>query len=344
VKVTVVIPCLNEQESIERCLGSLVGGDYPRDLLEVLVVDGGSTDGTVAIIERWRAAHGFIALLANPRRTQQSALNIGVRAATGDLIIRMDGHSRFSPDYISKCVSLLASTGADSVGGRLVTEPRRNTLMGRAIAAAMSERFGVGNSSFRLGGAQDAAPQRVKTVPYACYRRDVFDRIGLFNEALDRSEDAEFHQRMQEHGCLTLFSSSIVSYYAARSDYASFARHAVDNGRWALLPTLRTGRLVVSIRHLLPLICVVAALSLAGAALFDRRAAFVLLSLAGLYVAAAVTASLLAARRRRDFSLALTLPGVFATMHFGYGWGSLLALLSPLTGLARRRMPGTGTA
>jgi len=342
--VSVVIPCLNEVESIARCLDSLIDGGYPLDQLEVLVVDGGSTDGTRAIVEERCRRFPCIKLLENPRRTQQAALNIGIRAAKGDPIIRMDGHAIFSPGYIGKAIALLESSGADNVGGRLVTVPRRNTAVGRAIAAAMSVRFGVGNSDFRTSDANETEPRWASTVPYSCYRRDVFERVGLFNEALDKSEDAEFHQRMREYGCRTLFAPVLVSYYAARSDFRSFVAHTVDNGRWAVIPTLKTGRVVVSAKHLTPLVFLVTLLTLGALSLVWPFALKLLVGIAVTYGLATLAAATQAAVRRSDPSLVWMLPPVFLTLHLGYGLGSLLAILSPITKMFSRPPAATGAA
>ena len=335
--VSVVIPCRNEHETIERCLDSLVASDYPPDRLEVLVVDGLSTDGTRAIVTRYQASHPNVHLLDNSRRTQQAALNIGVRAAAGEVIVRMDAHCRFSPGHITECVRHLLERGADNVGGRLVTVPRRDTLIGRAIAIAMSERFGVGASRFRLASGNDTEPRWVDTVPYSCYRRDVFDRIGLFNEDLDRSEDAEFHGRMRAGGCKTLLIPSLVSHYYARSDYRSFAAHAVDNGWWAILPTKYTGRLVVSGRHLTPLCFVLSLIILGSLAPFSAGVRLVLAAITSMYLMASVLVSLSIAWRERRIAFLWTMPVIFLTLHLGYGLGSLVAAFDVLATRGLRR-------
>lgn len=323
--VSIVIPCLNEEAVVAKCLDSLLANDYPKEKLEVWVVDGMSKDRTRAIVEEFNRRFSFIRLIDNPQLTQQSGLNLGIEHAQGDIIIRMDAHCSFSSNYISQCVRYLMESGADNVGGRLITVPRANTLRGRAIAIAMSEPFGVGNSRFRVWrDPKDTEPRWADTVPYACYRREVFEKIGLFNEQLDRSEDAEFHLRMREAGCRTLFVPSIVSYYYARSDLNSFWKHAVDNGVWAILPTMYTERLVVSVRHLAPLALVLGLSSLGALALSGWFSPLPLVALAASYVAANLGVSVWLALKQKDARMLFVLPVVFGGLHFGYGVGSLI--------------------
>ena len=323
--ISIIIPCLNEATVIAKCLDSVLANDYPKESLEVWVVDGMSKDGTRGIVGEYNQKFPFIKLIDNPQLAQQSALNLGIARARGEIIIRMDAHCGFSTNYISQCVRYLMESGADNVGGRLVTVPRADTLSGRAIAIAMSKLFGVGNSRFRVWRhSDDLEPRWVHTVPYSCYRREVFDRIGLFNEQLERSEDAEFHLRMREAGCKTLFVPSIVSYYYSRSDLKSFWMHAVDNGFWAVMPTMYTGRLVVSLRHLAPLGLVAGLGGLAGLALSGWFSPIPLAVLAGSYAVANLGVSARVALEQRDVRMLFVLPVVFGGLHFGYGIGSFI--------------------
>lgn len=334
---TVIIPCLNESAHVRRCLESLIEGDYPLERLEILVVDGGSTDGTQAVVEECRRRWPLIRLIHNPRRTQAVASNLGIAVARGDVVLKVDAHAHYSPSYVRDCVHHLLESGADAVGGRIETRPRRDTPLGQAIATAMSELFGVGASAFRVAKGSSQAPRWVDTVPFACYRRDVFDRVGLFNEALDRSEDIEFHQRMQRHGCRKLFVPSIVSYYYARSDYRSFAAHAFSNGRWAILPLRYGAGVVVSARHLVPFMCALVAVLLAALAPFVPGAFVLLLGLVATYAALVGGLSIVIAWRERQWLLAVLLPVVFTTLHAAYGIGSLVACLELLPSMFRKR-------
>ena len=240
----------------------------------------------------------------------------------------MDVHCTFVQTYISQCVRHLVTEDADCVGGSLITVPRDETFIGKAIAVAMSDRFGTGNSRFRIRYRnRDMKPIQADTVPYGCYRREVFDKVGLYNEDLPYSEDAEFHGRMRSHGCRIVFVPSIASYYHARSDLKSFWKHAFRNGMWAVLPTMYTGRIVVSPRHLAPLAFVGSVVSLGIISLVLTYFWIPLLILIGLYLIANISFSAAVAIRERDARFLGIMTVVFATHHIGYGLGSLAGLL-----------------
>src|SRR5690348_3576399 len=168
--VTVIVPCRNEAAFVGMCLDSIEANDFPHDRLEVLVVDGMSDDGTRDMVAQYTRRDTRIHLLDNPRRITPAALNIGIAAAKGDIIMRMDAHNAYPSNYISTLVTWLVDTGADNVGGAWITRPANTTRRARAIAAALAHPFGVGNAHFRLGVRE---PRWVDTVPFGCYRRDV---------------------------------------------------------------------------------------------------------------------------------------------------------------------------
>lgn len=298
----------------------------------MIVVDGFSEDATRQIVRDYAARFSFVRLLDNPRKTQQIALNIGIKAARGECVIRLDTHCTLTPNYISECVRFLLSENADGVGGRIITLARENTLLGRSIATVMSVPFGVGNSRFRVAKNTAPKPEEADTIPYACYRRDLFSQVGLYNDTLAYSEDAEFHKRVKEQGRRILFIPSIFSYYHARSDIKSFAQHAFRNGLWALLPTLYVGRVVVSLRHLAPLLFVSAVLSLAALLLLEPLLFHLLKLIAVGYLLTNLFFSARAAFERRDPGLFFALPFVFAILHVSYGLGSLIGLLRVISG------------
>jgi len=195
--VSVIIPCRNEEKYIGKCLDSLVKQDYPKDKLEVLVVDGMSEDKTREIIEEHIKKYSFIKLLKNPRKFTPFGLNIGIKEAQGAIIIRMDAHAAYEKDYISKCVKSLEKYKVDNVGGIMKTLPANSTLISKAIALSLSSPFGVGNAYFRIGSKE---PREVDTVFGGCYRREIFEKIGYFNENLPRGQDMEFNLRLREFG------------------------------------------------------------------------------------------------------------------------------------------------
>lgn len=196
-KVSVVIPCRNEIMYIARVLESILDQNYPKEQMEVIVVDGMSIDGTVDILKEYQNKYSFIKYLENEMQVTPNAMNIGIRNATGDVVVRMDAHSIYPKNYISRLVEWLIWLDADNVGGSLITKPARDTLEAKAIAHAMSHPFGVGNAYFRLGVNN---PKQVDTVPFGCYWRKVFDKIGLYDEDLVRGQDNELNSRLEQKG------------------------------------------------------------------------------------------------------------------------------------------------
>jgi hypothetical protein len=214
-----------------------------------------------------------------------------------------------------------------------VTLPQTPGVVGEAVVQTLSHRFGVGNSAFRTGAKE---PRIVDTVFGGCYRKDVFDRIGLYNEDLPRSQDIEFNLRLKKAGGKTLLIPDIVSYYYARSEVLPFIRHNFINGVWAVLPFLHSEVIPVSWRHLIPL-AFAASLTVALAAwAVHPLGKWLLAAVAGTYLLANLAASLQVAWTRKDVRYALLMPGLFACLHLGYGFGSLWGLLLAALLLVKR--------
>jgi len=188
-------------------------------------------------------------LLNNPKKVTPCSLNIGIKNAKGEIILWMSAHSRYEKDYISKCVKYLKEYDADNVGGVMITLPRDNAFIGKAIATVLSHPFGVGNSVFRTGAKE---PKWVDTVFGGCYKKEVFDKIGLFNESLVRSQDMEFNLRLKKTGGKILLAPDIVSYYYPKSNLKDFFIHNFEDGSWVTYP-LKFGIKAFSWRHLIPL-------------------------------------------------------------------------------------------
>jgi glycosyltransferase involved in cell wall biosynthesis len=183
--VSVVVICRNEEGFIRACLESVLSWECPGYRLEILVVDGCSTDRTRQIVQQLAARDTRVRLLDNAEGIKPAGLNIGLRAARGEWIVRLDAHSTYPPDYLAVCMETAGRTGADNVGGVCVTQPRGNSVQARLVQALTTHRFGVGDAGFRTGAAEGTAD----TVPYGCYRRQVFDKIGYFDERLIHSQD-----------------------------------------------------------------------------------------------------------------------------------------------------------
>jgi succinoglycan biosynthesis protein ExoA len=321
--VSLIIPCRNEAEFIGRCLESIIATTYPPDRYEVLVVDGMSVDGTRAIVERYARGYAFLRLLDNPKGITPAAFNIGARAAQGEAVLIMGAHATYDPDYVRLCVEALFDSGADNVGGVLRTVPRTDSAFGRGIALALSHPFGVGNSAFRTGADNT---MRVDTVFGGCYRRDVFDRIGYWNEDLLYSQDIEFNRRLVRAGGQIMLVPSIVTHYYARSSLCSFIRHTFRNGVWSVLPFRYTSHMPVQWRQLVPGLALVLGIALLLASLVSAVFWSPLIALVAVYVAAALIAAIATAGRERDWRYVVSMPAAFATLHAVYGAGSVWGL------------------
>jgi glycosyltransferase involved in cell wall biosynthesis len=318
--VSVVIPCRNEARFLPRCLDSILSGDYPADRMEVLAVDGSSSDATRECIRAYAQRDGRVRLVENPQATTPAALNRGIDAARGEVIARVDAHAAVAPDYFTRCVEHLSSSGADNVGGVMRTLPRDCGWFAGPIAAALSHPFGVGNSYFRIGSGE---PRWVDTVFGGCWRRQVFERVGRFNPELLRSQDLEFSLRLRAAGGRTLLAPDVRSDYYARARLGSFWRHNFLNGEWAILPFVYSQVIPVSLRHLIPLLFVLALG--AGAALLPWSR-WPLAAVLVPYAAANLGASARVAVTRHRVGYLALMPAVFGALHLSYGLGSVSGL------------------
>jgi len=322
--VSIIIPCRNEEKFIAKCLDSIINNDYPKENLEVLVIDGMSEDKTRQIVQEYEHKYPFIKLLDNPKKVTPIAFNIGIQHAEGEIIAIMCAHAIYEKDYISKCVKYLDEYKADNVGGTMITIPRENTFIGRAIVSALSHRFGVGGSVFRTGSKE---PRWVDTVFGGCYKREVFDRIGLFNENLVSTQDMEFNQRLKKAGGKILLHPEIVSNYYARSDFKSFCKHNFRNGIWAIYPLKFVDHIPVSWRHFIPLVFVSGLIGSAVLSAFFHFFLWLLLFIAGSYTLANIYFSFKITTKEKDFRYLFVMPIIFASLHIVYGLGSLWGLL-----------------
>jgi glycosyltransferase involved in cell wall biosynthesis len=316
--VSIIIPCRNEEGYIASCLDSILASAYPRHRLEILVADGRSTDGTRTILVRYAAMHSSITLLDNPSGTTPAGLNLAIGAASGEIVIRMDAHVLYPGDYIPKLVAALDECEADNVGGVLETVPGEDNPTARAIALGLSHRFGVGNSYFRTGVRER---REVDTVPFGCYRRETFDRIGMFDEDLIRNQDDEFNFRLISRGGRVVLLPDVVCRYFARRSLTQLARMYYQYGYFKPLVARKVGR-VMTVRQLIPSILVGALGVFAALAWWVPAARLGLALTAGSY-ALAVFLCAAAAIPRHGFGCAAALTVVFPTLHLSYGSGFL---------------------
>ena len=269
-------------------------------------------------MEAFAARHDCVRLLDNPKKITPAGLNIGIAHATGRIVMRMDAHSHYPPNYVSGLVAWQEKTGADNVGGVWTTLPASDTWMAQAIAVGLSHPFGVGNAHFRIGVRE---PRWVDTVPLGCYRREVFDRIGVFDEELIRNQDNEFNLRLIRQGGKILLVPDIASCYYARDSLTKLAQMYYQYGYFKPL-VLRKVRAILTVRQIIPPMFILALIGSGAMALFFPAMRMLAASVVLLYLIGVVGCSSTVAIKR-GLRYAPALSTVFPVLHVSYGVGFL---------------------
>jgi len=323
--VSIIIPCLNEVKTIHNVLQAIHDQLFPRELLEIVIADGGSLDGTLGLIKHFCTDHPdqVVRVISNPMKQIPVGLNLAIRAANGDVILRMDAHSLPEPDYVSLCVKDLLDKKGDNVGGRWNIIPGADTWIGRGISAAAAHPLGVGNVRYRVSG--EAGP--VDTVPFGCYFRSLFDRIGLFDETLLTNEDYELNTRIRQQGGIVWFNPAISCRYFSRPDLVELARQYWRYGFWKARMVKRYPKSIKP-RQLLPPLFVSSLFVLLLIGLVFHPFLTGLLAVFLLYLGIIVIASFPEARKRNDLSLAFSMPMAIITMHITWGTGFIISLFA----------------
>jgi glycosyltransferase involved in cell wall biosynthesis len=338
-KISIVIPCFNEAKFIDRCLDSVFAFEPVPNGFEVLVIDGMSEDGTRKILAEWSKRKPNLYVFDNPLHTVPVGMNIGIKKAKGELILRLDAHSEYPPDYLRLCVETIHHTGADNVGGLFITLPRGESLGAKLVQAITTSRFGVGNADFRLGGSDGPAD----TVPYGCYRKKVFERIGWYDERLRRNQDYELNSRLTHSGGRIWLNPAIKVYYYNQGTLRGLLKQAIFTGKWN--PWMwYVAPYSFKLRHCIPGLFVLALLIAFGFSFFSFGGKILVGFILFPYFALAILAAIQQANRY-GWWMALVLPFLFFSYHFSYGigilWGTLL-LLTGKTPVQKKREPWQG--
>ena len=308
--VSIIVPCRNEVVSISRCLESILASNYPFDRVEVIVADGMSTDGTRNILRQIAIADARLRLIDNPARITPIALNRAIEVARGDLILRIDAHSTIDPSYVPELVAFLEShPEAWGAGGRMYTVPENIGFSPNPFRTVLQHKFGVGNSEFRTN-ASNLNPRPLDTVFNCCWRRGVFERVGLFHEQLERSQDIEMSSRISRAGGTLWLVPQAETRYFARTRFTGYLRHNWSNGVWSLVPAIYLGRLPVRWRHLVPLAFVAALALTIVLAATGLAPNWLPLVLASLYLLLNIAASVSEAWKQRKPQLAIPPPAL----------------------------------
>lgn len=255
IEVSIIVPVLNEEKYIKNLIESILYQDYNHEFLEILFIDGDSDDHTVDFInEAMKNSDIEYKVLSNPQKKTPISVNIGIKSSNGNIIIRLDGHSYLDPKYVSKCVYYLEETKADNVG--CLIDTYSTGIRGKSISNVLSSKFGVGNSGFRT----NAKGGYVDTVPFGCFRKELFETIGYFNEKLLRSEDNEFNSRITRNGGKIYLFTDINTVYYPRNTINGLMKMAYANGKEGIYTGLRYPG-SMRIRHFIPLIFVLSIIS-----------------------------------------------------------------------------------
>ncbi len=318
--VSVIIPCRNEAQHIGKVLDDLIAQDYPKENLEVIFGDGDSSDKTRDIISRYSAQYKWIIQFKNPRKTVPFAMNEGIRLAKGEIIVRMDAHASFPPDYISKLVRWQQKLNADNVGGIWITKPSSSSTKAEAIAEILSHPLGVGNSMFRIGVNEVTESD---TVPFGCYRKNIFNKIGYYDERLERNQDIELNKRLKAANGKIFLVPDVSCIYYSRSTFYKLVENNFRNGEWVILTSYYTGQVSsLSMRHFIPLGFLVYILSLPLLMMFSK---LFLIPLVLYSIAVIIASSQVAFRRTKPGMIPFLVYG-FLILHLGYGAGCLYGL------------------
>ena len=320
-RVSVVIPCRNEAGHIDAFMASLLSQELQDSSeLEIIISDGMSDDGTRERLERYRQLYPHVLVLNNPNRIVSTGLNLAIGQAQGDIIVRMDVHTEYAPDYIAQCLAALDKTKSANVGGPARTRAQGYFQQANCLAY---------HAPFSCGGARFHDPDYegpVDTVTFGCWQKSTLEAVGFFDEELVRNQDDELNFRITKSGHTIWQTPRIRLWYKPRSTIRGLFRQYAEYGHWKVY-VIRKHKRPVSVRHLVPAVFIASLLVLGGLAPFSSLAAMLLLSLAGAYLLANIASCLIACSRSSGWRFLPILPVIFATYHFAYGFGFLKGVL-----------------
>lgn len=322
-KLSVIVPIYNEERFIEACVASLLAQDFPQEEMELLLVDGASTDRTPELLEKLAREHpSVIRVLQNPKRIQSAAMNLGAKAARGTYLIRVDAHADYPPNYFSRCVSLMEETGAQNVG--CIWNTQGKTPKAQMIAMMLTSPFGVGGAAFRTGGKSGW----VDTVPFGTFRKDYYESIGGFDERLARSEDNEINYRIRKNGGKIYMTDEMAVTYYCRETVSALGRMAFANGKWNVIAAkLCPGSM--SLKYFVPLAFVLSLIVMPFLCLLHPVFCWLFAAELVLYLGLSLYFAL---QKTHEVKKLLRLWLLFPAFHIPYGLGSLAGLGSVLTG------------
>lgn len=320
-KLSFIIVAYNSGTTLDYALDSLTEQDFPHENIEVILVDGLSSDNTkqkMLDFQKKNNSFNRIVVKDNPGRYLSCGWNVALLEAQGDIIIRVDAHTKFPNDFISKNVKCIES-GEDICGGKVVSILENETPLDRVMLEAENSMFGGGFSFFRRG--QEC--RYTSTLAFAAYKRNVFDAVGLYNENLVRTEDNEIHYRMKKKGFKFLFNPDIVSYRFCRNNLKGLMRQKFLNGYWVGL-TIGIAPRAFSLFYIVPFVFVI---TLVATLLLYSLSPWPIIILLSIYTIVLLMSMVIAICGSKFYFAILSLPFIIAGLHLCYGIGTLKGLL-----------------
>lgn len=331
--VSLIVPCLNEQETIRFLLEAVAAQSYPCERLEVVIADGMSSDNTREVIESFRQEHHIpaISVVDNRQRNIPAGLNTAIQHAKGEILVRMDAHSIPQQDYIERCVSALQAKLGSNVGGVWEIKPGKPGITALAIAIAAAHPLGVGDARYRYSKTAEEAD----TVPFGAFYRSLVDEIGLYDESLLTNEDYELNVRIRKHGGKIWLDPAIRSTYFSRSTFAELLHQYWRYGYWKV-KMLKKYPETIRWRQALPPVFVASLLGFGVLAPFFSLIRWLLLFEAAVYASVYLLVGVQSAWRWRKAGLILLVPFAIVSMHLAWGSAFLVSLMEEIRKSTKR--------
>lgn len=321
--VSIIIPCRNEEKFIAKVLDNIVSQTYDNSKLEVIIADGDSTDRTADIVKEYSDKYSNIHLISNPQKIVPYALNAAIKASKGDVIIRMDAHSEYPVNYVERLVEELYSLKADNVGGVWINTPNSDSIKDIAIAEALACPFGIGNAHYRTGVKKI---RKVDTVPFGCYKREIFDKIGLFDTDLVRNQDDEFNARLIKNGGEIYLIPDVEIIYYPRKTMGKLMKMFYQYGLFKPLVNKKVGS-PATIRQLVPPLFLLFLIIIPVTLLIHKFVFITALLFLAIYLFMSFMFSISISIKKNKFLLIFLLPILFFVIHISYGAGYVWGII-----------------
>ena len=315
-KVSIVIPTYNEEKFIKECVDSIINNDYPNK--EIIVVDGMSTDKTREKLKNYEE----IRIIDNKRKITPVAMNIGIKNSTGEYVMIAGAHSIYSENYISECVKRIDENKCQVAGGTVINKPGDDSLIGRTISEVLSHPFGVGGGKYRTGYSKESL---VDTVAYGVYKKEVFEKVGFFNENLVRNQDIDLNLRIKRAGYDLMLVPKAKAVYYSRTSLNKLLKNNFSNGFW-VINSAKFSKIPFSIRHLIPLLFVLFIVFGSVISSFVEFLKLAYVFILAFYFAIDLYFSTKIKFQKKKMSLFMLFI-TFFLLHVSYGTGSLIGIL-----------------